>query len=204
MLLLVTTGHPDMARYAHPNLGRLIQPRETSSLALTAADRVPWAADNDCYNGGLDEPRFLRMLDKIMTVTGCLFITVPDVVADHAATLALWEEWRGRVALAGPAAFVLQDGCREIPTDADAVFVGGSTRFKMGDEARLLVTQARRRGLWTHMGRVNSARRIQYANSIGCDSVDGTGWVLFKETHLRRGLALCAAPANLRLEEEQS
>lgn len=35
MRLLVTTGHPDMARFAHPALGRLIQPRHTSSIELT-------------------------------------------------------------------------------------------------------------------------------------------------------------------------
>ena len=32
------------------------------------------------------------------------------------------------------------------------------------------------RGLWIHMGRVNSLRRLAYAASIGCHSIDGTQW----------------------------
>lgn len=196
MLLLVTTGHPDMDRYRHPCLGRLVQPRHYSSIRLTAEQGIPWAADNDCFQG-LNEPEYLAMLAKIRGLPGCLFVTVPDVVGDHAATLELWGAWRGRVDQ--PAAFVLQDGCDEIPSDADAVFVGGSTEFKMGAQAARLVGEAKRRGLWAHMGRVNSGRRIQYANAIGCDSVDGTGWAAFKRVHLRRGLALVAAPQQLRL-----
>ncbi len=37
----------------------------------------------------------------------------------------------------------------------DALFVGGSTYFKLGPTAAGLVREAKRRGLWTHMGRVN-------------------------------------------------
>jgi len=40
--------------------------------------------------------------------------------------------------------------------------------------ARELVREAKRRGKWVHMGRVNSLKRLQYATSIGCDSADGT------------------------------
>jgi hypothetical protein len=49
------------------------------------------------------------------------------------------------------------------------------------------------------MGRVNSLRRLAYAASIGCQSVDGTQWVRFRDTYLRRGLDACAAGPQLRL-----
>ena len=50
------------------------------------------------------------------------------------------------------------------------------------------------------MGRVNSLRRIAYAASIGCDSIDGTQWVRFRDTHLKTGLDACAAGAQLRIQ----
>ena len=58
--------------------------------------------------------------------------------------------------------------------DFDALFIGGTTDWKLGDGAAQLVREAKRRGKWVHMGRVNSLRRMIYAESIGCDSADGT------------------------------
>jgi hypothetical protein len=49
------------------------------------------------------------------------------------------------------------------------------------------------------MGRVNSAARIRYAASIGCDSVDGTQWVRWRDPYLDWGLGLVAEPAQSRL-----
>jgi hypothetical protein len=42
--------------------------------------------------------------------------------------------------------------------------------------------EARRRGVWTHMGRVNSERRLRYAALIGCQSADGT-YLAFRNRH---------------------
>jgi hypothetical protein len=194
MLLLATTGHPDIVeRFAHPNLGRLLQPRHTSSAEATAAAGLPWAADNDCFQG-LHEQRFLKMLDRIADLPGCLFVSCPDVVGDHAATLELWHEWSAMIGAAGqPAAFVLQDGASwdEVPIGVP-LFIGGTTEFKLGDECAALVARAKSEGRWVHMGRVNSAKRMSYAASIGVDSVDGTGWVRFKDHHLQRGIDLAA------------
>jgi hypothetical protein len=192
MLLLATTGHPDIAaRFAHPNLGRLLQPRHTSSAEATARAGLPWAADNDCYQG-LHEQRFLRMLDRISDLPGCLFVSCPDVVGDHARTLELWHEWAPMIAAAGqPAAFVLQDGAtwNEVP-EGVPLFIGGTTEFKLGYDCAALARCAKHEGRWVHMGRVNSAKRMAYAASIGCDSIDGTGWVRYKDRHLQRGIDL--------------
>jgi hypothetical protein len=75
-----------------------------------------------------------------------------------------------------PAALVAQDGLEDLPiswSSFDAVFLGGTTQWELGPAAARLAQKARRRGLWVHMGRVNSLRRLRYAHSIGCHSVDG-------------------------------
>lgn len=185
MILLVTKSLPTVRRMG-PNVGRLFSPRMLSSIAATADWGVPWAADNDAFQGFKPGP-YLKMLGSLAGVPGCLFVTAPDVVADWAATKVLWDIYWPVIHDADlPAAVVLQDGCDHIPAEADAVFIGGSTIWKMGDEARLLAAEAKERGLWVHMGRVNTIRRIQYAASIGCDSIDGTNWSRFTDTYLHQ------------------
>lgn len=199
MNLLVTTSHPDCVRYG---CGRLVQPRHYSSIEATAAAGIPWAADNDCFQG-LDEAAFRKMLGRIAGLPGCLFVTCPDVVGNHAATLERWPVWAPAIrALGLPVAFVLQDGCPAgwYPPDAEAVFVGGSTTYKLGADAAASVAAAKGAGLWAHMGRVNSDKRFRYAASIGCDSVDGTKYARFKRAWLRDGIHAAAAPPQLRLE----
>lgn len=46
--------------------------------------------------------------------------------------------------------------------------------WKCTPGAARLVAEARRRGKDVHMGRVNSLKRLRYAQSIGCTSADGT------------------------------
>ena len=82
----------------------------------------------------------------------------------------------------------------------DALFIGGSTEFKMGDVAQGLVRYARARSKWVHMGRVNSFRRVRYAKAIGCNSVDGTKFSWFRDTYLMRGLEDVAGPQQQIME----
>ena len=151
-------------------LGQLVTPRAGDTVVATT-----WALDNGCFSSSWDERRWRSGLDKYRTVPGCLFAVVPDVVGDASATDRLWAKWVDIVASCGYLpAYVLQDGCRAIPSDAGAVFTGGSNEWKLGRPARLLIEQAKARGLWAHMGRVNSRRRVQYARACHYDSVDGT------------------------------
>jgi hypothetical protein len=55
-----------------------------------------------------------------------------------------------------------------------ALFIGGTTDFKLSKEAREFVSICKEKNIWVHMGRVNSLRRMEIAKSWGCDSVDGT------------------------------
>lgn len=137
-----------------------------------------WAADNGCYSAGerFSLPRYLAWLERWRPhAARCLFATAPDVVGDASATRARSLPVLPVIAALGYVpAYVLQDGETRIPDDAAAVFVGGSTAFKLSPDAAGLVAAAKSRGLWAHMGRVNSARRLRYAAGIGCDSADGT------------------------------
>lgn len=201
MLLLVTKSQPELERFAHPNLGRLVQPRHYSSIERTAASGIPWAADNDCFQA-LDVTAYELMLERIRDLPGCIFVTCPDVVGDHPATMDRFARWAPGLARRGlPIAFVLQDGCtiQDVPWwDVAAVFIGGSTEFKLSADVERIVRHAKalKRGymapVWVHMGRVNSEKRMAYAEEIGCDSVDGTSWAKFSKTHLARGLRSAA------------
>jgi hypothetical protein len=200
VFLLTTAAHPTIMRFrqypAGRHLGRLLTPRHFSNARATAAAGVPWAADNDGFNG-VNFAAFETMLDALAGVPDCLFVTAPDVVAQAGPTLALLGEWSPRIrARRLPVALVLQDGLTD-PADVpwhlvDAVFVGGSTAYKLSDEAATIVRAATARGAWAHMGRVNSYRRIAYAREIGCDSFDGTKYARWRDTKLPDGLIAAA------------
>lgn len=191
MLLLVHTAHPQAVKHAGPNFGRLLSPRQFSRADDTAAAGIPWAADNDCFQR-LDTRAYLAMLDAIKGLPGCLFVTVPDVVSDWEATRERWDTWRGALRqLNLPAAFVIQDGqpSSRVPwSDMDALFIGGSTAYKLSADAERLARRAKSIGLHVHMGRVNSRKRMHYARAIGCDSVDGTKYSRFRDRWLPEGL----------------
>lgn len=162
----------------HPMLGWMVTPEMGNEP--NAGDW--WAADNGCFAHPerFDMERYAAYLDKRLAVHGetCLFVTAPDVPFDADGTLQRFERYGERVKATGArVALVTQDGmhAEDIPwRDLDALFVGGSTEWKTGQESSALITTARERGLWVHMGRVNSYRRLKTAASMGCDSVDGT------------------------------
>lgn len=140
-----------------------------------------WAADSGCFNPKTykGDDKYMAWLEKNQPhVSLCLFATAPDVVGDHEATLLRSRPFFPRIrALGYPVAFVSQDGATPETTpweEFDVLFIGGTDAHKLGEEARLMAKEAVRRGMWVHMGRVNSMKRTLYAQSIGCQSVDGT------------------------------
>lgn len=158
------------------NVGIMTQPG--IGYSSDTLQRWVWALDNGCFNAKWDPVKWLAMLDKRRGVPGCLFAVVPDVVGDHAATLARWRRWLPEVVARGyRPAFVAQNGCGvdDVPWDeCAAVFIGGDDAYKLGSAAEQIVRRAKELGKWAHMGRVNSLRRLRIAADWGCDSVDGT------------------------------
>lgn len=117
------------------------------------------------------------------------FITVPDAVGDARSTLAMWRQWRPTLAASAlPAALVAQDGMEitDVPwPEVDALFIGGSTRWKLSGQAARLALAAKMRGRWVHVGRVNSARRERAIGAWGTvDSFDGGQYSMFPDTHI--------------------
>lgn len=153
---------------------------------------VEWCADNAVFAGKYPgDDAFLAWLsDRAHLASSCRFVVAPDVVGDAAATLVRSLPVMPRIrALGFPVALAAQNGLEhlDVPWNAfDVLFIGGDTAWKVGPEARGLVVEARRRGKWVHMGRVNSRARIQYAAAIKCDSVDGTFLAFGPHANLRK------------------
>lgn len=133
------------------------------------------------------------------------FVVAPDAVGDAVKTLELYKQWEpGISALGLPVAFVAQNGLEdhldEIPWDKiDTLFVGGTTEWKEGDVGQgddksktpaeqdkdpryqrylSIFEEAKRRGIPTHVGRVNTFRRMDGVHKWGWDASTADGTML--------------------------
>lgn len=144
-----------------------------------------FALDNGAYARFEVKP-FLAMLAKHEPRKDlCRFVTAPDIVASARRTLECFRYWQPRLAN-WPIAFVCQDGQEnlDIPWEnCAAVFIGGSTDWKMSSHAAAIVKAAKILGKWCHIGRINTPGRLDYFDDLGADSCDGTG--LAQYTHMR-------------------
>lgn len=165
------------------DLGAIVTPNQGNRVDC----EVRTVIDNGCFTRpeAFTVERYRRLTNHYPR---SIFATVPDVVGDWTGTLHRWrsfpkDDW------SVPLAIVLQDGASvsSVPWDEiGAIFVGGSTEWKLGPEARSIVATANERGVWAHMGRVNSHQRLRYAEWIGCDSADGTFLVFGPDVNLVR------------------
>lgn len=190
MIALITTSVPtlDKFRLQTWKVGRLLVPGMSTGIPGTIAGGYPWAADSGGFKG-VDYRSYMAMLAKLPRDSGCRFVVPPDVVGDAVKTRALFDRWRQIIVegLGLPVAYVLQDGLEsvEVPWDqCDALFIGGTTPFKLSDLVRRTVAEGREAGKWIHMGRVNTPDRAAYARAIGCDSFDGSQWGRYPERDL--------------------
>lgn len=188
----VTTA--DTRAAGRSDLGLLVSPDNATHHQIRHYDN--WAADNGQYSASkagrtFDPDRWLAWLDGLPRTA--LFVTLPDVldwvegddgelvpVGNLDATLELSGRYVDAViALGFTPALVAQDGLRDLSqvpflNKLGALFIGGSDAYKLGRDAATVLGQARERGLWTHIGRVNSLGRLAYCDDIGADSADGT------------------------------
>lgn len=156
---------------------------------------MPYALDNGAYKH-FNPDAFRSLLRKAQFCDHKpLFVVLPDVVADSAATLELWHQWKDEVQSYGyRLAFACQNGQEpeNVPAEAYACFIGGDTRWKLNNAGRFKGVRR-----WLHIGRVNTARRLAWAYRVGADSVDGTGYFRGDRSQVK---ALCHFIENRRQE----
>lgn len=167
---------------------------DTPAQGNRRTEGVTWCADNGAFSDRFVESKWWKFLqDNAHASSSCRFAVAPDVVGDAVATLERSAPWLARIRELGyPVAFVAQDGLEDLEVpwdDFDALFIGGSTEWKLGPAAAAIAAEAKARGKWLHMGRVNSGKRYRYAASIGCDSVDGTYLTFGPKVNLPKLLA---------------
>jgi hypothetical protein len=181
-----------MLRTAH--VGIMAQPE---SYSPDAVDGWTWAADNGCFSSSWDPDRWVDWLCRMRPLGHPIFAVVPDVVADAQATRLLFHDWAPIVTDLGyQPAYVAQNGATvaAIPwSDITCVFIGGDTEWKLGHQAEAVTRHAKQLGIWVHMGRVNSLRRMRIAESWGVDSCDGTFLKFGPDLNTKRLLAMLNA-----------
>lgn len=172
------SNRPDVGYMLTPNIGN------KADLSNTI-----WAADTGCFSApeAFSWERYAAWLDA-RPREKCLFATAPDVVGDAAETWKRSKDFLPKIRDLGyRAALVAQDGLMEPKWDAfDCLFIGGTTSWKLSEEAYRLAREADERGKWVHMGRVNSWRRLKAAAVSGYDSADGTYITFGPDTLLPR------------------
>jgi hypothetical protein len=169
------------ARLIAAGMGLMVQPRSGYDRYI---ERWPfYAADNGCFTGRWRADHWERWLSGL-SPNRCLFAVAPDVYPDARASLGRGLEYVELVRSLGfPVAIVAQNQAEELEwpwEEFDALFIGGTMtgkprhEWKESDAAASLVAEARRRGKWVHMGRVNGWPRMRRAEAMGCHSCDGT------------------------------
>ena len=157
-------------------------------LLVSAAGRLKtegfrYALDNGAWTAHqqgrpFDEQAFERALTKLGRDAD--WVSLPDIVAGGHASLDLSLRWMGRVLSAcNHALLPVQDGMslelvRPHVGGNVGIFVGGSTDWKIAT-IDMWADFARSMGIWCHVARVNSVRRIQRCVMAGATSFDGTG-----------------------------
>lgn len=153
-----------------------------------------FAIDNGAFSG-FDQKAFDALLKReYERRTNCLFVCAPDIVGSAIRTLELFDVWRHKLE-DWPVALVIQDGQQNhrIPwTDISAIFIGGTTEFKMSAHVEQIVKCAKIMGKWVHAGRVNTPGRFEYFEKMGVDSIDGTG--LSRYSWMREKISLSKQP----------
>lgn len=178
-----------MIYFANPSTPRvraaMAAGRIGAIMSPAQGNRVPpdslFIVDNGCGPGADGQPgggypgdrAYLELLARMSARARrrCLFAVAPDVLCDPAATIERSARfvYRVRAWFGLPVALVAQDGLEHL----DVPWTW-STAWKLGPAARGLAAEAGKRHKHVHMGRVNSLRRLRYADAIGCGSADGT------------------------------
>lgn len=155
----------------------------TEGFDRYALDNGAWTAYQQ--RRPFDGDRFLRLVDALGE--GADWIVIPDIVAGGAASLEFSAQWLGRLrGISAPLLLAVQDGMqpeqiRPWLSPGVGLFVGGTSEWKEATAAQW-GRLAQDAGVWCHLGRVNTGRRMRIAASAGMTSVDGTSASRYAET----------------------
>jgi hypothetical protein len=163
-----------------------------------------WMLDNGAWGAHqrgerLDERAFRDHVIAWGRHADC--VVAPDIIAGGLDSLALSERWLDALRMACVVTLIpVQDGMEPAHLEPllsspwnrwsralgryvapVGIFVGGSTEWKLAT-MRTWGGLARAYGAWLHVGRVNSARRIQLCRDAGADSFDGTSVTMYADT----------------------
>jgi hypothetical protein len=202
-------------------LDQITTPASQNRLEPGAAWCADNGIYSNAYPG---DGQYLRWLTGLPDPARCRFAVAPDVVADHSATLERSWPMLRRIREAGlPVALCAQNGAQadDMPWGyIDVVFLAGIVEcvpcgwvpavtdlpldvcpgghqlaeWKTGAVAEAITVEAKRRGLWVHMGRVNTRSRVLRAKAMGCDSADGTFLAYGPDQNLPRLLGWLCEP----------
>ena len=143
----------------------------------------PYAIDNGAWTAyqqktTFDDGAFRRLVASHGADAD--WIAVPDIVAGGVESLAFSLSWLPELRRVGARLLIpVQDGMNpedvrpHVSTGAVGVFVGGSTEWKI-ETIPVWGAWAQRLGLWCHVGRVNTGRRIAHCLLAGVTSIDGS------------------------------
>lgn len=168
-------------------IGWLIGP--TSRRMKKVPHFMEFACDNDRFiawdnDSEWNEEKYWEMLSFIrQSKRNPKWVLVPDVVANKNATLESWYHFMPRIKEMGfTLAFAVQDGMTpcDVPPESDIVFVGGTTDWKWRNAKWFCESFAR-----VHVGRVGTIGRLRLCESMGAESIDGTGWFRDGEDNFR-------------------
>lgn len=176
MIALLDTSHD--LKEAEQELGCPVEQLFTPLTRFKPQDETGrFAIDNGAFSR-FDANAFESLLAREYHRKDlCRFVAVPDVVGSARRTLEVFDNWYDKLCM-WPLALVAQDGQEdlEIPWKLiDAVFIGGTTKWKLSTQAAAIVKAANAMGTWVHVGRINTPGRFEYFEKLGADSMDGTG-----------------------------
>lgn len=174
--------------FDYPDLYGLMCSYKTTGGERRALDSgCRWMMDNGAFSGNFDEARWIKRMELYQKYTKtCYGIIAPDaVILDKRGDFVCgdWRETLNRLAyyapiirtLGFPVAYAVQDNH---PLDAmpwnllDVIFVAGNDDWKTSYQMEQIAIEAKRRGIWVHVGRVSSQKRIRA--TWWADSWDGT------------------------------
>lgn len=142
----------------------------------------PWAADLGCLVG----PDYVKKMDFNIIFDWlyemkpyrdrCLFLAGFDVVGDALGTLEAFAEFN-HYFIDWPLAYIAQNGSESLPfpESAKAIFIGGTTSWKISMSAVNVIKRAQAKNMHIHIGRVNYGRRYRLfrvltgSNQFTCD-----------------------------------